>query len=72
MLERAAASAPSRPTRSCPFASARSAGSELDGRVVQVLDDDADLSGFDIALFSAGAGDLARVGAAGSSTPAPP
>ena len=39
-----------------PFASARSAGKEIDGRQVQVLDDRADLSGFDIALFSAGAG----------------
>jgi aspartate-semialdehyde dehydrogenase len=39
-----------------PFASARSAGKEVDGRKVQVLDDGADLSGFDIALFSAGAG----------------
>jgi aspartate-semialdehyde dehydrogenase len=37
------------------FASARSAGTEIDGRVVQRLDDRADLSGFDIALFSAGA-----------------
>ena len=38
-----------------PFASVRSAGTELDGRIVRMLDDDADLSGFDIALFSAGA-----------------
>ena len=38
------------------FASSRSAGMEIDGRVVQVLDDGADLSGFDVALFSAGAG----------------
>ena len=38
------------------FASSRSAGTEIEGRVVQVLDDDADLSGFDVALFSAGAG----------------
>jgi aspartate-semialdehyde dehydrogenase len=38
------------------FASARSAGQEIDGRTVQVLDDSADLDGFDIALFSAGAG----------------
>jgi aspartate-semialdehyde dehydrogenase len=37
------------------FASARSAGLEIDGRAVQVLDDSADLGGFDIALFSAGA-----------------
>ena len=46
------------------FASARSAGTEIDGRVVQALDDDADLSGFDVALFSAGAAHLAGVGAA--------
>jgi aspartate-semialdehyde dehydrogenase len=39
-----------------PFASARSAGKELDGVPVRVLDDPADLDGFDIALFSAGAG----------------
>jgi aspartate-semialdehyde dehydrogenase len=38
------------------FASSRSAGTEIDGRVVRVLDDSADLSGFDVALFSAGAG----------------
>jgi aspartate-semialdehyde dehydrogenase len=38
------------------FASARSRGAEIDGRPVHVLDDDADLSGIDIALFSAGAG----------------
>ena len=38
------------------FASERSRGTEIDGRPVQVLDDDADLSGIDIALFSAGAG----------------
>ncbi|HEX3834126.1 MAG TPA: aspartate-semialdehyde dehydrogenase [Solirubrobacteraceae bacterium] len=37
------------------FASSRSAGVEIDGRAVQVLDDSADLSGFDVALFSAGA-----------------
>jgi aspartate-semialdehyde dehydrogenase len=36
------------------FATPRSAGLEIDGRVVRGLDDDADLSGFDIALFSAG------------------
>ncbi len=36
------------------FASARSAGMEVDGRPVVVLDGSADLSGFDIALFSAG------------------
>jgi aspartate-semialdehyde dehydrogenase len=40
-----------------PFATERSAGRELDrGLVVRALDDDADLSGFDIALFSAGGG----------------
>src|SRR5947209_18575826 len=38
------------------FASLRSAGTEIDGRTVQLLDDKADLSGIDIALFSAGAG----------------
>ncbi len=38
------------------FASARSAGTQVDGRTVQRLDDAADLDGFDIALFSAGAG----------------
>jgi aspartate-semialdehyde dehydrogenase len=38
------------------FASARSAGLEVDGRPVQVLDADADLDGIDIALFSAGGG----------------
>jgi aspartate-semialdehyde dehydrogenase len=43
-------------TEIVPFASARSAGLEVDGLPVRVLDDDADLSGFDIALFSAGAG----------------
>jgi aspartate-semialdehyde dehydrogenase len=37
------------------FASARSAGAEIDGRPVQVLDETADLSDIDIALFSAGA-----------------
>jgi aspartate-semialdehyde dehydrogenase len=37
------------------FASERSRGAEIDGRPVHVLDDDADLSGIDIALFSAGA-----------------
>jgi aspartate-semialdehyde dehydrogenase len=40
-----------------PFATPRSAGRELEGGlVVRGLDADADLSGFDIALFSAGAG----------------
>jgi aspartate-semialdehyde dehydrogenase len=37
------------------FASPRSEGMEIDGRPVHVLDDTADLSGIDIALFSAGA-----------------
>ncbi|HLI59863.1 MAG TPA: aspartate-semialdehyde dehydrogenase [Solirubrobacteraceae bacterium] len=37
------------------FASPRSAGREIDGRPVHVLDDGADLTGIDIALFSAGA-----------------
>ena len=37
------------------FASARSAGAQVDGRPVVVLDEHADLSGFDVALFSAGA-----------------
>ena len=36
------------------FASERSAGTVIDGRTVQLLDDNADLSGIDIALFSAG------------------
>jgi aspartate-semialdehyde dehydrogenase len=40
-----------------PFATARSAGRELDGGLtVRALDEDAELDGFDIALFSAGAG----------------
>ncbi len=38
-----------------PFASARSAGAELDGLRVRELSDDADIGGFDVALFSAGA-----------------
>ena len=38
------------------FATARSAGREIDGHIVEALDDDADLSGIEIALFSAGAG----------------
>jgi aspartate-semialdehyde dehydrogenase len=39
-----------------PFASERSAGRELEGGlIVRALNDDADLSGFDLALFSAGA-----------------
>ena len=37
------------------FASPRSAGAEIDGRPVHVLDETAELSGFDVALFSAGA-----------------
>jgi aspartate-semialdehyde dehydrogenase len=37
------------------FASPRSAGMQIDGRPVQVLDDGADLTGIDVALFSAGA-----------------
>jgi aspartate-semialdehyde dehydrogenase len=40
-----------------PFATERSAGRELDGGlIVRALNDAADLSGFDIALFSAGGG----------------
>jgi aspartate-semialdehyde dehydrogenase len=40
-----------------PFATERSAGRELDGGlIVQPLNDDAELDGFDLALFSAGAG----------------
>lgn len=40
-----------------PFATPRSAGRVLDGGLtVRALDEDADLSGFDIALFSAGGG----------------
>ena len=55
-----------------PFASERSAGREIDGGlIVRALTRTPTSSGFDIALFSAGAGDLARVGARGSSTPAP-
>jgi aspartate-semialdehyde dehydrogenase len=38
-----------------PFASGRSAGAELDGLRVRELNDDADIGGFDVALFSAGA-----------------
>jgi len=38
------------------FATERSAGKVIDGRTVQALNDDADLRGFDIALFSAGGG----------------
>jgi aspartate-semialdehyde dehydrogenase len=36
------------------FATERSAGRTIDGRTVQALNDQADLDGFDIALFSAG------------------
>ncbi|HZU60692.1 MAG TPA: aspartate-semialdehyde dehydrogenase, partial [Solirubrobacteraceae bacterium] len=39
-----------------PFATQRSAGLEVDGLTVQALGDGADLDGFDLALFSAGAG----------------
>ncbi len=39
-----------------PFASERSAGRVLDGLTVRALNHEADLSGFDIALFSAGSG----------------
>jgi aspartate-semialdehyde dehydrogenase len=39
-----------------PFASERSAGKEIDGLAVRGLVPDADIEGFDIALFSAGAG----------------
>jgi aspartate-semialdehyde dehydrogenase len=38
------------------FATSRSAGRSIDGRIVQALDEEAGLSGFDVALFSAGAG----------------
>jgi len=37
-----------------PFATERSAGTEIDGLTVRALTPDADLSGFEIALFSAG------------------
>ncbi|MGH2885184.1 MAG: aspartate-semialdehyde dehydrogenase, partial [Solirubrobacteraceae bacterium] len=39
-----------------PFASPRSAGRELDGQPVRPLTDGVDIEGFDVALFSAGAG----------------
>jgi aspartate-semialdehyde dehydrogenase len=39
-----------------PFATSRSEGRDLDGLTVRALTPEADLSGFDIALFSAGAG----------------
>jgi aspartate-semialdehyde dehydrogenase len=38
-----------------PFATERSAGRDLDGLIVRALGDDADIEGFDIAVFSAGA-----------------
>jgi aspartate-semialdehyde dehydrogenase len=44
-----------------PFATERSAGRELDGGLtVRALNDEADLRGFDVALFSAGAGTSRR------------
>jgi aspartate-semialdehyde dehydrogenase len=39
-----------------PFATPRSAGREVEGLTVRALTDEADLAGFDVALFSAGAG----------------
>jgi len=39
-----------------PFASPRSAGREIDGQAVRPLTDGVDIQGFDVALFSAGAG----------------
>jgi aspartate-semialdehyde dehydrogenase len=39
-----------------PFASVRSAGQDVDGLTVRALTPEADLDGFDIAVFSAGAG----------------
>ncbi len=39
-----------------PFATQRSAGKEVDGLTVRALTPEVDLEGFDIALFSAGAG----------------
>jgi aspartate-semialdehyde dehydrogenase len=39
-----------------PFASERSAGLEVDGMTVRALTADAEIDGFDLALFSAGAG----------------
>ncbi|MGO9906801.1 MAG: aspartate-semialdehyde dehydrogenase [Solirubrobacteraceae bacterium] len=45
------------PAEIVPFATERSAGRALDGGlVVRALNDDADLRGFDVALFSAGGG----------------
>jgi len=43
-------------TEIVPFASTRSAGQEIGGLTVRGLDEDADIDGFDIALFSAGSG----------------
>ncbi len=40
----------------CAFATERSAGREVDGLTVRALNADEDLDGFDLALFSAGAG----------------
>ncbi len=39
-----------------PFATERSAGKDVQGLTVRALNTDADLSGFDVALFSAGGG----------------
>jgi aspartate-semialdehyde dehydrogenase len=39
-----------------PFASERSAGKQIAGATVRALNHDADLDGFDVALFSAGSG----------------
>ena len=46
------------------FATPKSAGSVIDGRTVRGLEDGADISGFDIALFSAGGEYLEAVGTA--------
>jgi aspartate-semialdehyde dehydrogenase len=43
-------------TEIIPFASARSSGREVGGTAVRVLDEQADIDGFGLALFSAGAG----------------
>jgi aspartate-semialdehyde dehydrogenase len=43
-------------TEIVPFATQRSAGTEIDGLTVRALTPDADIAGFDLALFSAGAG----------------
>jgi aspartate-semialdehyde dehydrogenase len=53
------------------FATERSAGRCSTAHVVEALDDEADLSGFDIALFSAGGG-TSRSGRRGSSRRARP